>query len=260
MLQRDSIKTLMKKITIITVTLNSELTLKKTLDSVSSQSYSAIEHIIVDGGSSDNTRSIVKSHPNKLIKYYELLGSTIYEAMNYGIQVANNEFIAFLNSDDYYLDKNSISEVMKYFNQNKQLDAVFSDVEYFNGRDELRTVRKYKCNNFMPKKLHDGIMPPHPGIIIKADYYRKLKGFSGSYKIAADFNFLLQLFSQYKINYINTGNVLVRMRTGGISTRGLRSKILITKEIYSALRANGLKPNIRFIYIRLFNKLNQLLL
>lgn len=248
----------MKKITVITVTLNSESTLKKTLDSVSAQSYKGIEHIIVDGGSKDSTELIIKKHKSDLIKYYVYPGSSIYEAMNYGIKMASNEFIAFLNSDDYYLDSDSISMAMKHFESSNELDAVFSDVEFFSASNESKVVRGYNCKNFLPILLNDGIMPPHPGIVIKKSLYQELGGFSNSYKIASDFDFLLRLFKKHRIKYLVTGKIFVRMRIGGISTRGLTSKFQITMEIYRSLKSNGVNPNLSFLYKRYINKLLQM--
>ncbi|WP_353432686.1 glycosyltransferase [Polynucleobacter sp. MWH-UH23A] len=248
----------MKKITIITVALNSESTIKKTLDSVFKQSHAEIEHIVIDGGSSDNTRLIVQSHPSNLIAFHELKGSTIYEAMNYGIQLAKNEYIAFLNSDDYYLDDDSISNIMKLFEGDDRLDAVFGDVEFFNEGNESRVIRRYQCKDFTPNDLCDGIMPAHPGMVLRTAYYRSLNGFSKAYKIAADFDFIFRLFRKHKIKYINTQRVLVRMRAGGISTSGIRSKLQITKEIYKSIRENGAKINLRILYKRFFKKLLQI--
>ena len=101
------------KISIITVTLNSSKTLRDTLNSVLSQTYKNIEHIIVDGGSRDETQAILKRYPNKNKKVYTKKGSGIYAAINYGIKKSKGDFITILNSDDFYQSEITIKNVVK---------------------------------------------------------------------------------------------------------------------------------------------------
>ena len=101
------------KITIITVTLNSEETIRDTLNSVLSQNHKNIEHIIVDGGSKDKTLDIIKRYPNKNKKIYILPKSGIYSAINFAIKKSSGSFITILNSDDFLHSENTITNIIK---------------------------------------------------------------------------------------------------------------------------------------------------
>ena len=115
------------KISIITVTKNSEKYLKKNIESVLTQSYKNYEHIIVDGNSSDKTIRIIKSYKKK-IKYIRNINDRgLYHAMNVGIKNSKGDIIGILNSDDIYF-KNTLKIVNKYFNSNKDLDFLFGSV------------------------------------------------------------------------------------------------------------------------------------
>ena len=96
------------KVTIITVSLNSEATIRDTLNSVLSQTYKNIEHIIVDGGSKDETLNILKKYPNKNKKIYQLPKSGIYKAINFGIKKSDMSYITILNSDDFFQSNDSV--------------------------------------------------------------------------------------------------------------------------------------------------------
>ena len=119
------------KITIITVCYNSEKTIKTTLGSVANQTFEKIEHLIIDGKSTDKTISIVKeySHVKKIISEPD---KGIYDAMNKGIKIASGDIIGFLNSDDLYINNEVISKVVSEFKKDPLLDACYADLIYVN--------------------------------------------------------------------------------------------------------------------------------
>ena len=110
------------RLSLITVCFNSEKTIKKTVDSIESQSYKNIEYIIIDGQSTDNTNEIIKSHKKKIDIHISEPDEGIFDAYNKGIRVANGDVIGFLNSDDFFVDNNSLDAVMEEFN--KDIDIV----------------------------------------------------------------------------------------------------------------------------------------
>ena len=116
------------KISIITACYNSAATIGDTLQSVSLQTYDNIEHIIVDGASTDNTIEIVGYFPH-VSKVVSEKDKGIYDAMNKGLALATGDVIGILNSDDVYTDRNVISKVMKEF-QKGNTDAVYGDLQY----------------------------------------------------------------------------------------------------------------------------------
>ena len=136
------------RLSIITVTLNSKKTIISTLNSILSQTYKDIEHIIVDGGSTDGTIEIINeyNHPNKKIIISD--GSGIYKSMNLGIKAASGEIITMLNSDDIYQNENSLSEVMENISQFPNIPIYLGDVVYFKNTSFFNIYRYYKSQNF----------------------------------------------------------------------------------------------------------------
>ena len=115
------------KITIITVTKNSEKYLKKNINSVLKQKYKNYEHILVDGNSTDNTVEIIRSYKKKVRLIKNRNDKGLYHAMNVGIKKAKGDIIGILNSDDIYF-KNTLKIVNNYFCRDKNLDFLFGSV------------------------------------------------------------------------------------------------------------------------------------
>jgi len=111
------------KITIITITLNSEQYLENTITSVINQTYRFIEYIIVDGQSTDRTLDIIKKYKQQVNKWISEPDSGIAAAMNKGIAMASGEFILFLHSDDYLLEENSIEKAINFMNSSEDIFA-----------------------------------------------------------------------------------------------------------------------------------------
>ena len=181
------------KISIITVCFNSEETILTTLNSVISQTYNDIEHIIVDGGSKDRTLDIIKNykHKNKIV--ISEPDSGIYDAMNKGIKLAKGEIITILNSDDIYQSPSAIALVMKDIKDNLDKDIFLGDVVFFNKNNFNKIFRHYSAKNFVKESLLNGMMPPHPSSFIKKKIYLKYGLYNKSLSIAADFEIFLRL-------------------------------------------------------------------
>ena len=233
----------MIKITIITVTLNSEQTIKDSLNSVLSQNYKNIEHIIVDGGSNDQTMEILKRYPNKNKKIYSHKKSGIYKAINYGIKRSNGDYITILNSDDFYQSDDTISKVAKVINKNRNIELFFGNVVYFKQRQFYNIRRYYPGTKFNRLQMCYGIMPPHPASFVKREIYQTNSLYREDFKIASDFEFFLRTIYIKKIKYKKIHQTVVRMRLGGISTRNFFSYITSTKEILKSFSLNKIKIN-----------------
>ena len=116
-----------KKISIITVTKNSEKYLEKNILSVNNQNYKNYEHIIIDGKSTDRTLQIIKKHRNKIKYFISEIDKGLYDAMNKGIKKCTGDIIGILNSDDVYY-KRTLKIVNEYFNKYDNLDFLFGSV------------------------------------------------------------------------------------------------------------------------------------
>ncbi|WP_430447031.1 MAG: glycosyltransferase family 2 protein [Pseudomonas piscis] len=246
------------KISIITVCFNSATTIKDTIESVLSQDYADIEYVVVDGGSTDGTQAIVESYGQRVSKFVSERDKGIYDAMNKGVALATGDVIGILNSDDFYEGRGVISSVVKAFELCPDSDIVFGDVVFVNSNNLQKVTRLYRGKNFAPWKLRFGWMPPHPASFICRTAYQRVGMYSLKYKISADYEFFVRFFLTHRLRYSYLGQVLVRMRSGGASTAGLRSSLKLNREIVTACRSNGVYTNLFMVLLKLPFKLYEL--
>lgn len=246
------------KISIITVCYNSEATIRDTIESVLSQSYSDIEYIIVDGVSKDGTMAIVNEYKDRISKIVSEPDKGIYDAMNKGISMAAGDVIGILNSDDYYETSNVIEGVVQCFERFPNSELVFGDVVFVQPKNLQRVVRFYSSEHFKSWKLRFGWMPAHPATFISKRAYDRVGGYSLDYKISADFEMFVRLLLVHGLRFSKIDKVLVRMRAGGISTSGVKSSIRLNSEIVRACRNNGVYTNLIFVLSKIPFKLVEL--
>ncbi len=246
------------KISIITVTLNSDQTIRDTLNSVFSQTYKNIEHIIVDGGSNDQTCSILKNYTNKKKKIFFKKNFGIYKSINYAIKQTTGEYLCILNSDDIFQSNDTIKNIVKIISKNKKAKIFLGNVAYFDNSDYYKITRFYSSDGFKKWKMKFGLMPPHPASIIKKEIYSKFGLYNDTFKIAADFEFFLRLFLIKDLRFKIIDKTIVRMRSGGISGRNLKSYWISTLEILKSFQLNNLRTNLVFIIMRIPAKIYQL--
>jgi glycosyltransferase involved in cell wall biosynthesis len=231
------------KISIITVCYNSAATIGDTLDSVAKQNWPQVEHIVIDGASTDNTSYMVKSRGGRVTKFVSEPDKGIYDAMNKGIKLATGDIIGLLNADDFYADPDVLARVAKKF-ESSSIEALFGDVVFFNPNEPDKVIRRYNSGRFSPDKLAWGWMPSHPALFLRKEVYQRVGPFRTDYRIAGDFDFIVRAFGDGKLRYEYVPEVWVKMRAGGVSTGGIRSTIRLNLEVLRACRENGIKTNI----------------
>jgi len=239
------------KVSIITVCYNSQDFVVSAIDSVLTQSHTDIEYIIVDGNSKDNTVSIIQSYGNKVAKFISEPDKGIYDAMNKGLSLATGDVIGILNSDDFYPHKDVIAQVAQAFEKNSNVDMVLGNVDFVKADNLSSPVRFYSSFGFAPWKMRFGFMPAHPAAFIKRSAYDKVGSYTLGYKIGADFEWFVRALMVQRLSYVKLNQTLVRMREGGVSTSGLKSYWLSSKEQLQALRNNGVYSNWLFVLTRL---------
>ena len=227
------------KVSIITATYNSAASIKNCLDSVVNQNYCDLEYIIVDGKSSDDTLNIVKDYQQKFpsIKLISEKDCGIYDALNKGIQLATGDVVGFVHSDDLLANEHIVSDLVTQL-QNEQLDGVYGDLQYVDKFDLNKVIRLWKSCAFKPGLLKKGWMPAHPTFFLKKTVYEKHGLFDLTYKIAADYDFMLRVLKDNKLKFAYLPKVITKMRVGGASNRSLKNIIQKTKEDYKAIRSN----------------------
>lgn len=240
-IDKAAIKSNALKVSVITVCYNSASTIERAIKSVESQSYKNIEHIVIDGLSNDRTFEIVKKL-GCVDKAISEKDSGIYDAMNKGLSLATGEVIVFLNADDFYNNPFVLEKVMSEFNE-FSLDAVYGDVDFFAPNDIKKTVRRYSSKIFSPKKLAFGFMPAHPSLFMRREVYEKVGGFDINFRIAGDFDLVARAFKNEDLHYKYIPEVFVSMQTGGVSTQGFKSTILLNREIMQSCLKNSIKTS-----------------
>jgi glycosyltransferase involved in cell wall biosynthesis len=244
-------------ITLITAVRNGAATIADTLISVSRQRHAQVEHIVIDGGSTDATLRLVDVHGARVRTVVSEPDSGIYEAFNKGLRRASGEVIGFLNADDYYPDEDVLTRIATAF-ADPDVEAVFGDAAFVHPHDLRRVVRWYSSASFTPARIRYGLMPAHPTLFVRRAVYDRLGAFDTSYRIAGDFEFIVRAFGRARIRYAYLEALLVVMRTGGVSTRGLASKQQISREIVRACRQHGLATSRAIASVRYAFKLGDL--
>jgi len=230
-------------LSIITVSFNSEKTIERTLKSVAAQTYKNIEHIVIDGASTDGTVVLISQHLGAIAYFRSAPDAGLYDAINKGLQIARGEVIGLMHSDDFYADDGVLAEIAEQFAQGG-VDGVYGDAAFFRPKSPEKTVRLYASAKFSPARLSWGWMPAHTTLYLRSAVYKRLGLFKTDYAIAADFDFICRVFLQPDLRICYVPNVLVKMQTGGTSTSGLKATLRLNREVLRACRENGLQTNI----------------
>ena len=246
---------LLPLVSIITTAYNSEKTICDTLSSVASQDYPNIEHIIIDGRSTDNTLSIVSSFPH-VAKIISEKDAGIYDAMNKGLQVCTGEIVGLLNSDDFYVSETVIRQVVALMLK-EQTDSLYGDLLYVHPEETQKIKRTWIAGRFHTRKFLYGWMPPHPTFFVRKKVYDTLGVFNISLKSAADYELMLRFLYKAKISVSYLPQVLVKMRAGGMSNASVNNRIKANREDREAWRVNNIRPYIFTTWLKPLRKLTQ---
>lgn len=240
-------------VSIITCSYNSEKTIRQTIQSVNSQTHPQIEHIFIDGNSTDETINLI--HKESKIKRYVLSEKDdgIYNAMNKGIKFASGDIITILNSDDFLSNANIITEVVNRFKNDKSIELLYGNIDIVD--DSMKTIRKWKSSFFKKGSFKKGWHPPHPGMFLKSDIYKAFH-FNEDFKVAADFELMLRLFEVENIKTYYLNKCVVKMRTGGesMSLRGMINGFI---EINKAFQLHGIQKSPFYFFKRYTMKIIQ---
>ncbi|MFZ2407778.1 MAG: glycosyltransferase family 2 protein [Methylobacter sp.] len=245
-------------ITVITVVFNGAETIRDTIESVIMQGYENIEHIIVDGGSSDATVDILRQYDHIIDYWVSEKDRGIYDAMNKGISLCSGEYVGMLNSDDMFAGENAVQDIADRFGAAK-VDAVFSCLNIVDPNNLEKILRKYRVAKLSSALLRIGVMPPHPTFYCKRSCYEEGGMYKTDYKIAADFEMLVRLLVRQKISWSFIDKVTVTMRSGGLSNSGFMSRVKLNWEIVRACKENGLYTNPALLALKLPIRLFELI-
>ena len=243
------------KISVITVTLNSCDTIEDAVRSVNRQDYSDVEHIIIDGGSTDATLDIVKKHGERVASVVSEKDEGIYDALNKGIETSTGDIVGFLHSDDIFADERVLTRIAETFRE-EAVDAVYGDLNYVSKLNTEAVVRRWVGGNFRKSKFKNGWMLPHPTMYMRRINYLSFGGFNVKFSISADYDSMLRYFWKHDLRAAYIPSVLVNMRVGGVSNRSLRNIYRKMKEDSWAMKENEV-PVMRALLLKNISKITQ---
>ena len=250
------------KISIITVTFNSAKTVKDTIQSVLDQKYVDYEYLIIDGGSKDNTLDIIKSYESKFagrMKWVSEKDKGMYDGINKGIRMATGDVVGIINSDDFYHRTDIFDIINKAFEEDKEVQAIYGDVRFVNPDNLERTVRYYSSKHWKPWRFRFGFMPAHPTFFTYKENFEKYGYYQYDYHIAADYELLIRHLYTNMVPAKYVPVDFMKMRTGGRSTNGLKSNVLLNKEIVRACKENGIWTCMPLLFMKYFIKVFELI-
>ena len=246
-------KNLKPLISIITVVYNNEKYIHNAIESVLLGSHPEIEYIIIDGGSTDNTCSIIENYLENVDIFVSEPDKGIYDAMNKGVHLSTGEYIAFINSDGYYCE-GILKEVVSNIKEMSP-DILYGNIDYIN--NDFLVKRRWISGKYNSDKLRGLWIPPHPSVFMKKSLFNKINGFNQSYKLASDYDLLLRALRKAK-NIFYFDKIIVKMRLGGVTNATSKN---ILKQNYEILNAYhqcfGSYPIAPFV-LKIFRRLMQL--
>ncbi len=246
----------MIKVTLITVTLNSQRFLEDSILSVIAQDYKNIEHIIIDGQSTDNTLAIINKYNQHIARWVSEKDHSMYDAINKGMRMATGDIIGTLNSDDMLASADVISKIVESF-ESKKVDVVYGDLVYVDQHDTGKVMRKWKGGEFNRNKFRFGWMPAHPTFYFKRSLLETCGYYETHFYTAADYEFMTRYLYFYKLSAAYVPKLIVKMRNGGMSNGNIFRRLRANRRDYLAMKKNRIPMPIVVAFLKPLIKLHQ---
>jgi glycosyltransferase involved in cell wall biosynthesis len=245
------------KISIITAAFNSARTIEDTILSVAEQTFPEVEHLIVDGASSDQTRLIIRKHADKIATSISEPDNGMYDAMNKGLALASGDVIGVLNSDDMYAHTRVLADMAAGF-EDPAVEVCYADLVYVDPHDTNRVVRYMPARDYRAGLFERGWCPPHPTFFVRKAVYDRLGGFDLGYTIGNDVELMMRFLVRYGIKSKYIPGIMVKMRRGGESNRSIGNIIRQNREILKAARNNGITiAPVTFVLAKILSRFRQ---
>ena len=245
----------MSRISIITVTYNASDHLRDCLESVREQDVE-VEHILIDGASTDGTLNILDAYQDHLAHVTSEKDEGMYDALNKGIGLATGDVIGILNADDFYFSKDTLSRVSEAFSD-EHVDAVYGDLVYVDRNNTEKVVRAWRSGEYRPRKFYHGWMPPHPTFFVRHRMYQQYGLFNPELGTAADYELMLRMLLKHGIHAAYIPEVLVKMRSGGVSNQSFKNRLKANLMDRKAWTVNDLSPYPWTLWMKPLRKIGQ---
>lgn len=244
------------KVSLITVTYNSAVYLQDCINSVVGQGYTDIEHIVIDGGSTDGTLDIIKNFDNHIANWISEKDNGMYDAINKGIAMATGDIIGILNSDDMFASNDVIEAIVNCFKEH-QLDAVYGDLVYVNKTDTNKVIRLWKGFPYKRARFEHGWMPAHPTFYLRRELIEAHGGYESHYFTASDYEFMARYLYRFRISALYLPKLIVKMRVGGLSNITIKSRLRANRRDYLAMKKNKIPLPFLTSILKPISKLHQ---
>jgi len=242
------------KISIITVSCNSVLTIRDTFESVLSQTYTDIDYVVIDNNSKDGTVSIIKEYDSKFdgrMRWVSESDNGLYDAMNKGILMTQGDIIGILNSDDYYAS-NAVLEIVCKTMNTKNIDSCYGNLLY------IRNNKPYRYwYAGVHKSFKLGWMPPHPAFFVRKTIYEKYGSFRLDCGSSADYELMLRFLQREDISTSWINELFVMMRVGGISNNSFSSRLNAYSNDKNSWKINNITPYFLTFFLKKILKIPQ---
>lgn len=246
------------KVTIITVVFNAEKYLKDCIDSVLGQDYENIEYVVIDGGSTDGTLSVIELYRSRIHYYISEPDKGMYDALNKGIKVATGDVIGILNADDMLASDDVIAAIVREFKE-KQPDGVYGNLNYIDLGFSKKIIRKWVSKQFVKRDILLGWMPAHPTLYLKKELFSHYGNYSLDFGTAADYELMIRFLYLHQVNAKFLDKLFVNMRVGGMSNSSLKQRYLALINDYKAVKKNSLPYPLLTVFFKKITKLKQFL-
>ena len=197
------------KFSIITICFNEAKNIRRTCESIASQSRKDFEWIVIDGASSDGTLDILEEFQGSIYHLISEVDHGIYDAMNKGIELASGEYLVFMNGGDFFAS----AKVLEWIHSSPQKDLVYGDIFYDCNNGRIETYPEILSNNYMLKK-----MLPHQASFYHRQLFEKYGKFDASYKIAGDYDFFARILKTGEVSHYHISKPLAVFDNSGISS------------------------------------------
>ena len=200
-----------KKLTIITVNYNNLEGLQKTIESLSSQTWQAFEHIIIDGGSTDGSVAYIESKSERFAYWVSEPDKGVYHAMNKGIAQASGDYLLFLNSGDHFF---STKVLEQNHEEIKNAAIIYFNLQVVEGHKVF--IKEYPELLSFSYFVKDTL--PHPATFIAKSVLKQTKGYKEDFKILSDWKFFIDSICKLQVSYKKVNSTLSTFYIGGMSS------------------------------------------
>ena len=200
------------KFSIITVTYNAESCIEATLKSVKEQTYPQVEHIIIDGGSKDNTLSIIKRYNDRITQVVSEPDKGIYDAMNKGIRLATGDYLCFLNAGDTLHEADTLEKMVN----GQPADIMYGQTAIVNSNREFLYMRHHTAPEVLTwKSFKQGMLVCHQAFFVKRSL---VEPYNLKYRYSSDFDWCIRMMKKADVIH-NTHLILIDYLDEGMTTR-----------------------------------------